>query len=101
MGFYIETGTSHGKADFLVAECGAKPFNGVKEPSDVLVCVVDNGAFDAAAIVYDNNEFDQFSVSSRGDNRPKTWLLITKEQALAFRPSVKEFLKDYPLGWKK
>jgi hypothetical protein len=39
-----------------------------------LICVVDNGYFEAAAFIYDQRELNDFS--DPYDKRPKTWLLV-------------------------
>lgn len=78
MGYYINQtskGTelpAKGKAKALIAD-GATQI----EPSKLqyqpnLVCVVENGSFDAAGYVYSPNEFKEWNDSS--DDRPKTWL---------------------------
>ncbi len=74
MGYYINH-NSQGKAldSFLKAEQlmldGAK----VVEPvwQENLICVVENGIFDAAGYAFDEKEFEQFLYP---DGRKKTWL---------------------------
>lgn len=44
----------------------------------VLVCLVDNFMFSAAAIVYSPGEYREFSDES--DNRPKSWYLVEVEK---------------------
>lgn len=43
------------------------------------VCVVDNGFFQAAALIYNQGEFEAFSIPT--DNRPKRWYIIERETA--------------------
>jgi hypothetical protein len=84
MGYYIQTGTNTGKAETI-----AKKFNGkiIARPnsfSDVpkdkgLICVINNGMFDAAGFVYSEQEFKAFCYGS--DTRGKTWVLIPIEDA--------------------
>ncbi len=63
-------------------------FNGsreVEKPSslselsekDGLICVAENGLFDAAAYVYSDNELADFSLPD--DNRKKTWIIADKD----------------------
>lgn len=81
MGYYIETGTMHGKAQKIIEELGAIEISQdeaetfIKECSDcAVICVVDNGPFEAAAYCYNLDEFRQFTLPI--DDRPKTWLLV-------------------------
>lgn len=81
MGYYLQSPPDqhHGKADFL-----CRQYNGhvvtLEEAKSLinntdsvaLVCVVDNGIFEAAAYCYSSSEFEQFSRPD--DKRPKTWL---------------------------
>lgn len=41
-------------------------------PDKGIICVVDNGFFQAAAFAYSQSELDEFKVD---DGRPKAWLL--------------------------
>lgn len=83
MGFYIECRVLHGKAKEIMQEYDAVEIS-VDEAESVflekkngaVICVVDNGPFEAAAYCYSLNEFKAFSRSE--DNRPKTWLLANK-----------------------
>ena len=81
MGRYIQ-GSPFGKAEFLKKEHGAKQVSQQEAEQAVLdgegvVCVVDNGRFEAAGYVYDENEYNAFSCP--GDFRPKTWLVMSKD----------------------
>lgn len=77
MGFYVNQDSkgnilpSKGKVQALVNDGATileKP-----EFTENLVCVVDNGAFEAAAFAYDYEEFNRF-MRGRYD-RPWTWLI--------------------------
>ena len=76
MGYYIQTDAAGGKAAYLVANHAAKI---ISEPPAVLpsdravICVVDNGIFDAAGYCYGQRELEAFA---RADQRPRTWLLM-------------------------
>jgi len=83
MGFYINTNCNQGKANELVKSHGAikiatpRWFNDV--PVDkALICVVENGFFDAAGYCYDEHEFNAFV---EPDGRRKQWLLMDKNLA--------------------
>jgi len=88
MGKYInknskgESAPAYGKAAFLIAD-GAEivesELKGVFQPN--LVCVVNNGPFDAAAYAYSEGEMEAFNDS--GDYRPKTWLIYPHAEKLA------------------
>jgi hypothetical protein len=83
MGFYIQ-GPQSGKARFLSAkyDCIEIPqprsFDEI-ETDLALICVVDNGPFEAAAYCFSQGEFEAFT--QRDDLRQKTWLLMNKAQA--------------------
>lgn len=81
MGFYVnpQDGTSkedyltkHGIAitrkDFMDFEFDGKHFP---------VCLVNNGAFTAAAVGYDKRERDEFG--SQSDHRPKKFFIVPRE----------------------
>ena len=80
MGYYIETpGIALGKAKYLVDEDNAElipqPLRFADIPDGMaLICVVNNFAFEAAAYVFNNREFEEFTLPD--DKRPKTWILM-------------------------
>ena len=47
-----------------------------------LICLVDNGPFTAAMVVYNKGEFEEASRSS--DPRPKRWFLLNRADAIKF-----------------
>lgn len=78
MGYYIDM-TSKGvqlpatnKADYLILD-GAVEIPEPKEFVDNLVCVMENGPFDAAGYAFNKAEFKAFTYP--GDYRPKRWLI--------------------------
>ena len=89
MGYYINESAPGknlpfvGKAPVLIKECKAVesyPVPPSQLPDDrALVCVVLNGPFDAAALIFDDREYQDFSSSS--DHRPKTWLTMDRAKA--------------------
>ncbi len=106
MGFYVEVPENKNKAQQLADLYGAtilpqqpKTFEDVPEGL-ALICVVDNGPFEAAALCYSNEEFAAFAapdnvgpstledqggltvLSIRSERqRPRTWVLL--DQAVA------------------
>lgn len=76
---YIQ-GPTKGKADMLV-QAGAVRLAGPPSPDDLstgsYVCVVDNGAFEAAAVVDSLRDLRDFG--SPSDTRPKQWLCLSPE----------------------
>lgn len=80
MGFYIETGSPKNKASAIQTELDALPITVdeaeffVKENMGAVICVVDNGPFEAAAYCHNLDEFRAFTLPS--DPRPKTWLYV-------------------------
>lgn len=110
MGFYVQVPVAKGKVDWLRENCDAKVvappgnFELVEKaaPDKALICVVDNGPFEAAALCYDSLEFERFNepdeigpaveqsgnfvvfrseFQARGEQRPRTWLLMDKVKA--------------------
>lgn len=81
MGYYIQCTNAKGKAREIM-----DTLNGIEVSADeaemiirediggAIICVVDNGPFEAAAYCYNLTEFRQFSRPE--DDRPKTWLLV-------------------------
>lgn len=82
MGYYIETGSPMDKAQWIVDNMQGQrieqPRSFDSVPADkALVCVIDNGFFEAAGYCYDGREF--FAFTDESDNRPKEWLLVDLE----------------------
>lgn len=95
MGYYIETPSRYDKAYQLQALHGATIHTGSFEDvpaGRTLVCVVQNGLFDAAGIVYDEDEYQAFNYYP--DPRPKTWLTLPTEKVLELNPSVAHMLPE-------
>lgn len=89
MSHYIETGELKGKAHWL--KQNAKGIYLAGRPTEVNsmfvpICIVDNGEFEAAAIATTPHEAAAFDIKS--DVRPKTWMLITAEDAVRLCPKV-------------
>lgn len=86
MGFYINVINgnavpSRGKVDFLLNNVeGSKKISPPIQWEENLVCVVNNGAFEAAAYAYSKEEMDVFLYHT-GD-RPTQWLTV---------PNAKEY----------
>jgi len=83
MGYYIQTYCNVGKADELVKRHVAIRIATPKSFRDIsvdkaLICVVENGFFDAAGYCYDESEFNAFV---EPDGRRKHWLLMDKDFA--------------------
>lgn len=101
MGYYIEVPERKGKAQQIVELHGgrilqsAPAFEGAA-PDEAIICVVDNGTFEAAAFCYDEREFNVFREPDTLRNpspplgvrdmnpiaqRPRTWLLMNRAEA--------------------
>ena len=82
MGFYIQ-GPALGKAAFFKSEYDAefieKPASFQDVPQDkAIICVVNNGPFEAAGYAFSEREFEVFAGP---DTRSKTWMLMDKALA--------------------
>lgn len=87
MGYYINTGENIGKAEYLIINEGALELldvpNNLNELTDQklgLICVVDNGPFEAAGFVYSDHELEAFSHNPT-DFRFKRWLVMPLDRA--------------------
>lgn len=85
MGYYIQ-GPSKGKAQTIIAEHDAVEIT-IEEAVEIMddpdrdqgvICVVDNGPFEAAGYAFDKKEFEVFA---QEDGRPKTWLAMSRGKA--------------------
>ena len=79
MGYYIQTGQASNKAADIIRLHGAEvihpksdEFNQQRLCGKAIICVINNGPFDAAAFVYTPQEFLYFLEEM--SNRQKTWL---------------------------
>ena len=99
---YLETGQPLGKVERLMdmhcaVRCAAKPT--LPLPSSglvpgwvgwVLVCVAENGGFDAAAVIYDEEELAAFTRPD--DRRSRTWLLMPRDEVVRMNPAAEAVL---------
>lgn len=52
----------------------------LRENKYAVVCVVDNGPFEAVAYCYNESEFEAFNEPT--DNRPKTWIVVKEKDLI-------------------
>lgn len=95
MGFYIEVPANKGKALLIEEMYGGERIGQPCEFSHVpkgkaLICVVDNGLFEAAAFCYEEKEFEEFAIPSPGDWRPRSWLLLDWDKACELAAGYRE-----------
>jgi hypothetical protein len=85
MGYYLQTPGNHNKAAELALMHGGevvtqeKAAEAMNDPSKGVICVVDNGAFEAAAFAYSQSEFDVFTRPE--EMRPRTFAVIDRRIA--------------------
>lgn len=85
MGLYLEVDSKkvplgiRSKADNLIMD-GAREITVTPTYQRNLVCVVNNGPFEAAGFIYSRQEFSEFFGT---DRRPRRWLVCTDEQMKA------------------
>lgn len=90
MGYYIDPTNGQTKEEWLT-EHGIR-LMGVPETIDeggedlLPVCLVNNGAFNAAGIAFSNAELRVFA--SPRDTRPKVWYLVEKKDLFEVQPNV-------------
>jgi hypothetical protein len=86
MGYYINQNSNgvqlppRNKADYLILG-GAIEIPKPKEFVENLVCVIENGPFDAALYCYKKSEMDE--VKDPQDFRPKRWLICPNAAKLS------------------
>ena len=83
MGFYIEVPDRKNKAQQIVDLYGGKivsipPLFEDITPDKAIICVVDNGPFEAAAFCYSQSELIAFSYY---DGRSKIWIIMDRKKA--------------------
>lgn len=90
MGYYINAingvaAPSKDKARFILTRSiGAEPIEPPTKWQEGLVCVVDNGAFEAAGYAFDEDEMNVFlRPDSGGRQRHRQWLLVPEAKALS------------------
>lgn len=89
MGYYIQTPGNHNKADQIIDLYGGIPVSqprAFSKSSSIPICVVQNGLFDAAAIIHNQREFDDFT--DPDDLRHKDWLLMDRDKVLELVPDA-------------
>ena len=69
-----------GKADYIILDGGVE-ISEPKEWCENLVCVVENGPFDAALYCVDKGEYR--AATNPNDHRPKRWIIYPKASELA------------------
>lgn len=80
MGYYIQTAQPKNKAAAIKQDLDAIEITVdeaaffVKEQMGAIICVVDNGPFEAAAYCYNLDEFRAFTFPD--DDRPKKWFYV-------------------------
>jgi len=83
MGYYIEVPEDKNKAQQIVELYGGRivsrppSFEDIT-PNEAIICVVDNGPFEAAGFAYSQHELHVFTSV---DGRPRTWVIMDRKKA--------------------
>ena len=83
MEYYIEVPKNKGKAQQIVDLFGGRivisppSFEDIAD-SEAIICVVDNGPFEAAGFCFNQRELHDFSYY---DGRPRTWVVMDRKKA--------------------
>ena len=81
MGCYVDT--DDGNKERWLEKHGIVVFPPIKledlPETHLFVCLVDNGAFSAAGVAYDEHELDAFI---HPDGRRRTWFMVSKEDLM-------------------
>ena len=96
MGLYLEVKNRFDKAMQLKRDHGAQVVNKPKLLSDIprnktLVCVVENGTFDAIGVCFNQAELEAFAFP---DRRRKTWMLIDTVEVIKMHPNYIKYLRE-------
>ena len=83
MGYYIEVPENHNKAQQIVELYGGRTVSFPPQfeditPDEAIICVVDNGPFEAAAFCFSQQELVAFSDY---DGRPREWVIMSRKKA--------------------
>lgn len=87
MGYYIQVPNNKGKARQIVELYGGRIVTDVPSfknisPDEAIICVLDNGAFEAAGFAYDERELAEFvAPDSFCHQRPRTWVIMNRRKA--------------------
>lgn len=84
MGYYIQCRDAKGKAQQIMEDLSGIEISPdeaeiiIREDMGCVICVVDNGPFEAAAYCYNLDEFRQFNRPE--DDRSKTWIVVDDKE---------------------
>lgn len=98
MGFYIESPDGYGHAK-LLAQHGAEQLPAaqyVNDPDWITVCIVDNGPFQACAVIHDEVQFNM--ASQVEDTREKIWFRVPRKAVVELCPLAASSLEPKESG---
>lgn len=87
MGKYVETGAATGKVQWIEENLNGLQISEdlaeriISDPASAVICVFDNGPFEAALFVDTECEFTRIT-TTRYDDRPRTYLLCPDRAAV-------------------
>jgi len=82
VGYYIEVPKNKGKAQQIVELYGGRivlnpPLFEDIEPGEAIICVVDNGPYEAAGFCYNQDELYAFT---HMDGRRRVWVVMNRQK---------------------
>jgi len=90
MGLYVEAKINGKKLNWLTSNGRLATYMGIAKADEFKVCWVDNGAFEAVAVAFDDRELEMLS---KPDGRSKLWFIVSKAKLKEVCPEWDTYVK--------